>query len=676
MTLGPIAGLSAGWLVAGAAACALPVVAHLLGRRARRIVFPPVAIFAQALAEGARGRRLREWARLAVRVLIITLVALAFDRPVWRRPGAGAAAAGEDALILLDRSASMTRSDGGRSLFERARDACSVALRDLDPSRDRAAVVLVDASPAPVLPEWTHNLDALAGRVRGVQRTLERGDSATAFSIAQDFIERSGRAHRRARVIVLSDGQATQWADAPETLGGARIDWRTIGESNPRNSAIEGFLWPEGGLRAGRAGRVGVRVRGLGGAPARTLVTLETPEGAMTRAADLDPAGAGVAWFDLTAATPGYLPIRARLGPDGLDADNAAEALAPVVAAPRVVVATRAAETRALPALIISRATEAATGSAPVIAAVDGSFGAGADIVVVVGAGKLIRERLDEMDGFLDGGGGILWVVDSAGAAASLAAASARQWSPVVTDGIWRAGAAAIGIDARSAETFFDPGGAAEPGVIASLARGAMVTGRAPAEAREGALALRLADGSALAAVGASRVAVVLADLAPASSSIARTPILPMLVDRLLGRVLPVARAPIPARPGEAAPIEIKNGWRPWVNPVDAPVFTGHDRPPAHTLRASAWVDSDGRPAASIVLTIDPAESDLRSAPTPGADAPVRSADASGGVETDDRAGVALWPWLAIAAFALAMGEAASGAVGAMRGGRRRGVAA
>ena len=103
MILGPIAGLSAGWLAAGAAACAAPIAIHLLKKRSRRIIFPPAALLAPNDARRDKGRRLQDVILLTLRLLALALLALAFDQPVWIGPSTTGSQSGSTCCLFSRR---------------------------------------------------------------------------------------------------------------------------------------------------------------------------------------------------------------------------------------------------------------------------------------------------------------------------------------------------------------------------------------------------------------------------------------------------------------------------------------------------------------------------------------------------------------------------------------------
>jgi hypothetical protein len=105
-------------MLAGMAALAIPVLIHLLlKRRKKRVPFSTIRFFQQQDEQSSRRRKLRNWFLLALRLLIVSLLVLAFARPYSRQSEASAASRKQRRVVfVLDRSASMlaTGTEGQR----------------------------------------------------------------------------------------------------------------------------------------------------------------------------------------------------------------------------------------------------------------------------------------------------------------------------------------------------------------------------------------------------------------------------------------------------------------------------------------------------------------------------------------------------------------------------------
>lgn len=130
------------WMLAGLAALSVPIIIHLLLRRKKtRVRFSTIQFFLRQDEQASARRKLRHWFLLALRILILAALVLAFARP-WLRDEA---AAGEgrpqrQMVLVLDRSLSMQANVPGGTKWDKAKDEARKRLADLGPN-DRAALV-------------------------------------------------------------------------------------------------------------------------------------------------------------------------------------------------------------------------------------------------------------------------------------------------------------------------------------------------------------------------------------------------------------------------------------------------------------------------------------------------------------------------------------------------------
>ena len=129
-------------MLAGMAALAIPILVHLLlKRRKKQIQFSTLRFFQQQDEQSSRRRKLRNWLLLALRLLIVSLLVLAFSRPYSRQGQASHANHKQHRVVfVLDRSASMlaTGTEGQRWTLAKAR--MQKALSDLQ-ADDSAALI-------------------------------------------------------------------------------------------------------------------------------------------------------------------------------------------------------------------------------------------------------------------------------------------------------------------------------------------------------------------------------------------------------------------------------------------------------------------------------------------------------------------------------------------------------
>ncbi|HQR36878.1 MAG TPA: BatA domain-containing protein [Blastocatellia bacterium] len=181
--------------LAALALAALPVVAHMLRRaRSNSLAFPSLAFlretpsFARALT-----RPNRPWL-LAMRILVVAAIALAFARPVVER---AADTSGESVVVLVDASASMSRP----SAHDGAVAALNQLIGTLGP-RDRVRVGTFDTQVT-----WLGDMadPSTAANSAGTY-AAGYGDVnlSSALTAANDALSESAG---RRRIVIVSDFQ-------------------------------------------------------------------------------------------------------------------------------------------------------------------------------------------------------------------------------------------------------------------------------------------------------------------------------------------------------------------------------------------------------------------------------------------------------------------------------------
>src|ERR1700722_9292993 len=115
------------WLLAGVAAIAAPILIHLLMRqRPRRMKWAAMRFLEAVVRRNERRLRVEDWLLLALRCLLLVLLAVALARPAFRAAGMGAVGAngGARTVVLgIDNSRGMGLTDGGASRLDNARRA-------------------------------------------------------------------------------------------------------------------------------------------------------------------------------------------------------------------------------------------------------------------------------------------------------------------------------------------------------------------------------------------------------------------------------------------------------------------------------------------------------------------------------------------------------------------------
>ncbi len=127
--------------LAGIAAISLPIILHMIRRHTRkRITFSSLMFLRTTIPRFKNRSRPENLLLLALRCLIICLLAIAFSRPFLEKPGKDTTAGiGKRVVLLIDTSASMRRED----LWKQATDQAQSVLNDLKPT-DRLCVMSFD----------------------------------------------------------------------------------------------------------------------------------------------------------------------------------------------------------------------------------------------------------------------------------------------------------------------------------------------------------------------------------------------------------------------------------------------------------------------------------------------------------------------------------------------------
>ncbi len=247
-------GFLSGWFIAGIAAVSAPIIFHMIRRTpSGKVPFSTLMFLEASPPRMTRRSRIDHWPLLLLRALALILLALGFARPFLRsaETHTTAVAPGQQLAIVLDTSASMRRAGMWDAAKFSAIDAVASATQ-----ADQVAIYAFDRSVSPVLSfaEW----DELAPSVRRdvvVERleALRPGWAATnlgqALVTAADELESlemtrddksSGEVRRS--VLLISDTQqgaaleALQNYEWPESVT-VRVD--TIVADAPTNAGLE-----------------------------------------------------------------------------------------------------------------------------------------------------------------------------------------------------------------------------------------------------------------------------------------------------------------------------------------------------------------------------------------------------------------------------------------------------
>lgn len=224
----------------------LAVLLHALNVRFRDRSVSTLMFWRQALADRRTSLRLRRILSnllLLLQVLALAAMAVALAGPLRAGPDPGARG---DLVLLLDVSASMKAREGAVSRFEQARAAALEEVAALRPG-DRAVLVLAGARPEPAGPFSADRVET-ERLLRAAVPTEEPGDPAAALRLALSLCGPGGGS----RIVFVTDGAFPEPAGAAEAAALLRV--RRVGAS-ARNLGLTAFR-----IRANPSGGTGQRL--------------------------------------------------------------------------------------------------------------------------------------------------------------------------------------------------------------------------------------------------------------------------------------------------------------------------------------------------------------------------------------------------------------------------------
>src|SRR5262245_54647560 len=216
-------------LLAGLAAISIPIIIHLLNRRRfQKVVWAAMRFIQASVEKNQKRMRLEDMILLALRCLLLALLALALARPAILSEATDLFGQSKvPAVIILDQSRSMGMSDGTATRFDKARQAAEQAL-DSMPSGSAAAVFLASDLVQPIIPEPTYDLNLARKVLREAALTDRATDLFPALQKALDTLQ--GRLALRREIYLITDGQAAGWRQLTEiqrALERARTEIKT-----------------------------------------------------------------------------------------------------------------------------------------------------------------------------------------------------------------------------------------------------------------------------------------------------------------------------------------------------------------------------------------------------------------------------------------------------------------
>ncbi len=302
-------------------AALLPLAIHLLNRRRTvTVAFSNVALLQTLQQDRMRRVRLKQILLLTLRTLVILFLVLGFARPTLKGV-AGNFALRTSAVLLLDRSLSMSYRVPEGTLFGRARDRTKEVLQMFD-KQDDVRLFQVDDRVEEIGPERP---DRLAARLEVLESTHRGTDFRPALEAALSQVSRSSIQNRE--LYVISDFSRNGWSAVPDTLFDGRdiaVFCIPVRASEVNNVGIRDASPIGGILAAGSASTLGVSLTDYGGpvrlrAPVQVYLDGRRIGQQVIRT---EPGASRRLHFRFAPERGGQVPLRVELGDDDLAADN------------------------------------------------------------------------------------------------------------------------------------------------------------------------------------------------------------------------------------------------------------------------------------------------------------------------------------------------------------------
>lgn len=202
-------------LLFGIAAISVPIIIHLLtNRRVKHVVWAAIRFLEISVQKNQRRLNIEDLILLALRCLLLILLALALARPAFRKSGfAGFGNGQEMAVIVIDNSYSMSQTDGVTSRFDKGKKAAEQIL-DALPLGSSVAVLLFSDAVRAVIPEPTYDLNLARKVIR--EATLSDRGTDVQSALTQALATLTRHSGLRKDVYLITDAQANGWKQPGE----------------------------------------------------------------------------------------------------------------------------------------------------------------------------------------------------------------------------------------------------------------------------------------------------------------------------------------------------------------------------------------------------------------------------------------------------------------------------
>ncbi|MBI5802156.1 MAG: BatA domain-containing protein [Verrucomicrobia bacterium] len=324
------------FMLFGAGAIAVPIIIHLLNRRRfQRVVWAAMRFVKVSTEKNQRRMLVEDMILLAIRCLMLALLALAVARPAMRSTTHNVFGQSKvTAVIVLDNSASMGVSDGVQMRFDKARKIAEQAV-DALPSGSAAAVILASDVAKEVIKEPTHDLNLARKTVREAPLSDRATDLFPSIEKALETLK--GRSAIRKEIYVVTDGQLAGWRQlgdiqktlktAKEQTGEQQVSAHLVlvGDAQERNLGVSGLVLSSGLAPLNRPLRFEAQVANYGKQESKDIKVSLLVDGASADEVtipSIPPGGTRSVPLNTRFKTEGWHNVTVRIAADRFPGDD------------------------------------------------------------------------------------------------------------------------------------------------------------------------------------------------------------------------------------------------------------------------------------------------------------------------------------------------------------------
>jgi hypothetical protein len=407
--------------LAALAAAAIPLIIHLFNfRRPRRVNFSSLTFVKELQKSTMQRVRIKQWLLLALRILAVACLVLAFARPTLTGTVAGAMGgrAASSVAVVLDNSLSMTLRDAEGEYLRQARD---IAAGVIDQFADGDEIFLVSTAAAGAAPDRFSNAGSAIAGIERIEASIGSRTLPQAVSAAARALEDA--THLNRELYVISDLQATALSDSVQSVldEGVRTYLLPVGDRLQENVAVTDVRVESRIIEVGQPVRLSATLVNYGSEPVEGYVASVFLEGQRLAqaAATLAPGVPTSVTFSATPQTRGWLSGVVEIEDDAFAFDNERYFTVYVPARRRILVVR--GEGQQIDFLQLALSPELGRGRVAFDVETIAETGLAAaslgtyDAVVVVGPQTLSSGEVAVLERYVAAGGGLL-VTPAAGA--------------------------------------------------------------------------------------------------------------------------------------------------------------------------------------------------------------------------------------------------------------------